>query len=95
MDWTDMTILLYVSRLKAPVTTVTKTTITKQRILGEAVGLQNNNQCLFVPTLWNPKVEHNPAFVVACAEYVYDKYTEKHLRWAKLILIYLEVNNKI
>ena len=90
-----MTILVYVSRLKAPVITVTKTTITKQRILGEAVGLQNNNQCLFVPTLWNPKVEHNPAFVVACAEYVYDKYTEKHLRWAKLILIYLEVNNKI
>ena len=46
-----MKILLYVSRLKAPVITVTKTTITKQRILGEAVGLQNNNQCLFVPTL--------------------------------------------
>ena len=74
MDWTDMTILLYVSRLKAPVITVTKTTITKQRILGEAVGLQNNNQCLFVPTLWNPKVEHNPAFVVTCAEYVYKVY---------------------
>ena len=69
-----MTILLYMSRLKAPAIAVTNTTITKQRILWEGVGLQTNNQCLFVPTLWNPKVEHNPTFVVTCAEYVYKVY---------------------
>ena len=46
-----MTILLYMSRLKAPAIAVTNSTITKQRILWEGVGLQTNNQCLFVPTL--------------------------------------------
>ena len=69
-----MTILLYMSRLRAPAIAVTNTTIIKQRILWEGVGLQTNNQCLFVPTLWNPKVEHNPAFLVTCAGYVYKVY---------------------